>query len=386
MKKLISGNDAAAYGALLSRVDVVSAYPITPQTAIVEKIASFIADGMMNAEYIEVESEHSALASCIGASYGGARVFTATSSHGLVYMHEMLHWAAHARLPIVMGIVNRSLGPPWAIWSDHQDSISQRDCGWIEFYVENSQEVLDTCIQAYKIAESEEIQLPIFFCQDAFILSHTYEVTEIPEQRLVDKFLPRRKPFFKMDVDNPVTFGNIMTPEWYMELKFKLEKSMQNARKVITHVGEAYYKIFGRKYGLIEKFMCEDAECILVTVGALSGTVKVGVKKLRKDGLKVGVVRIRSYRPFPIQEMRELAETVDSIVVLDRAIPMGQDGPICTDLKSAIYDLQKKPMILPLIVGIGGRPLSVDDVVKIGKIGLKKTKVKTPIWLNLKVS
>ena len=239
-RAFVTGNLAAAHGARLARSDVVAAYPITPQTQIVEHISEFVADGKMDCEFIRIESEHSAMAASIGAAYGGVRVFTATSSHGLAYMHEMLHWAAHARLPIVMGMVNRSMGPPWAIWSDHQDSISARDTGWMQLYVENNQEVLDTCIQAFKVAEHPDVQLPLFFCQDAFILSHTSAEVEMPDQKLVDKFLGKRKPLFKMDCDNPATFGNIMSPDYYMELKYGIEESMVAAKRVLAEVGKEF--------------------------------------------------------------------------------------------------------------------------------------------------
>ena len=383
-RAFVTGNLAAAHGARLARSDVVAAYPITPQTQIVEHISEFVADGKMDCEFIRVESEHSAMAASIGAAYGGVRVFTATSSHGLAYMHEMLHWAAHARLPIVMGMVNRSMGPPWAIWSDHQDSISARDTGWMQLYVENNQEVLDTCIQAFKVAEHPDVQLPLFFCQDAFILSHTSAEVEMPDQKLVDKFLGKRKPLFKMDCDNPATFGNIMSPDYYMELKYGIEESMVAAKRVLAEVGKEFGDVFGRPYGLVEEYRCEDADAVLVAVGAVAGNARVAVDSLRKKGKNVGLLKLRSYRPFPDEDVRRLAAQVGTIAVLDRAMPMGARSQIASDIMAACYDMDDRPAIQSHVTGIGGREVSPAQIEAIGEQALKGGSSTHPTWLGLK--
>jgi pyruvate/2-oxoacid:ferredoxin oxidoreductase alpha subunit len=262
MKKLIMGNHAVAYGVKLARAEVVAAYPITPQTQTVEKIAEMVASGEMKAEYIKVESEHSAMAACIGASATGARAFTATSSQGLALMHEMLHWAAGARLPVVMTNVNRAMAPGWNIWSEQNDSLSQRDTGWMQFYCESNQEVLDTVIQAFKIAE--KVLMPAMICLDGFSLSHTYEGVEIPDQEDIDDFLPSYDPEFKLDVDDPKTFGAMMFPEWYYEMRYKMHEAMVEAKSVIAEVDEEFYEKFGRKYGLIERYKCDGAKTVII--------------------------------------------------------------------------------------------------------------------------
>ncbi|MEM4050976.1 MAG: pyruvate ferredoxin oxidoreductase, partial [Thermoplasmata archaeon] len=262
MMKMLTGNYSSAWGAKLARAQVVAAYPITPQTTIVEKIAEFIANGEFEGKYIRVESEHSAMAACIAAENTGVRTFTATSSHGLALMHEMLHWAAGARLPIVMSVVNRALGPPWSIWSDQQDTISQRDTGWIQIYTENNQEVLDSILMAYRISENENVLLPSMVVEDAFILSHTMEPVDIPDQDIVDKFLPKYEPKYKLDPKMPVGFGSLVMPEGpFMEYKRKGEEAMKNALKIIDDVDILFKETFGRSYGgTIEKYKLEDAE------------------------------------------------------------------------------------------------------------------------------
>jgi len=283
MRKVIMGNHALSFGAKLGRSQVIAAYPITPQTQVVELLSEMCADGSLDAKFIKVESEHSAMAACIGASLAGARTFTATSSQGLALMHELLHWASGARVPVVMGNINRALAPGWSIWSDQNDSLSQRDTGWIQFYCSSNQEVLDTVLQAFKI--SEKLHIPSMVILDAFTLSHTYEVVDIPEQKAVDKFLPPFKPQIKLTPEDPHAFGGLTSPEYYFELRYKLQKEMEKAIGLIEKTGKEYEKLFGRNLGLVEEHRCDDAELILITSGTLGSTARVAVDELRTEGM-----------------------------------------------------------------------------------------------------
>lgn len=278
MKKVITGNYAVSYGAMVSRSQVIAAYPITPQTQIVELLSEFCADGRLDAKFIKVESEHSAMASCIGASATGARAFTATSAHGLALMHELLHWAALGRLPIVLANVNRAMGPGWSIWTDQNDSLSQRDTGWLQFYCESNQEVLDSVIQAFKIAE--QVLLPTMLILDAFVLSHTQEPVDIPDQELVDRYLPPYDARYKLDTGDPHAFNALVMPSHYMELRYKMQKSMEEAVEVARQADEEFREVFGRSYGLVERYRLEDAEVVLVTSATITSTARVVVDEL----------------------------------------------------------------------------------------------------------
>ena len=280
MKKVMIGNHAASHGARLSRVEVIAAYPITPQTHIVEELSELCANGDLDAQFIKVESEHSAMAACIGASAAGARAFTATSSQGLALMHEVLHWASGARLPIVMAEVNRALAPGWSIWTEQTDSLAQRETGWLQFYCENNQEVLDTIIIAYRVAE--QVQLPVMVVLDAFILSHTYEIVDIPEQSLVDSYLPPYQPQFKLDPDDPHAFGGLVTPDNYMEMRFKIHEAMQEAKSVAAKADEEFKEIFGRSYGVLEPYRLDDADYALISAGATTSMLRVLVDNYRE--------------------------------------------------------------------------------------------------------
>src|SRR4030042_2488450 len=289
-KIMANGNSAAAYAVKLTNVRVVAAYPITPQTAVVEKISDFIANGQMNAEYIKVESEHSAMSACIGASAAGVRTFTATSSQGLLYMHEMLHWASGSRLPIVMAQVNRAIAPPWSIWVDHNDSISQRDTGWMQFYCENNQDILDTVLQAYKVAEDPRVLLPAMVCYDGFELSHTAMPLELPDQRTVDAFLkPYNTEHALINLERPTTHGNLVSPELYMEFRHLIQKAMENARLVISETASEFSKQFGRDYeSQVQCYKCRDIDIAIVSMGAISSEAKEAVDRPRKEKLPVG--------------------------------------------------------------------------------------------------
>jgi pyruvate/2-oxoacid:ferredoxin oxidoreductase alpha subunit len=381
MKKLIMGNHAVAYGVKLARAEVVAAYPITPQTQTVEKIAEMVASGEMKAEYIKVESEHSAMAACIGASATGARAFTATSSQGLALMHEMLHWAAGARLPVVMTNVNRAMAPGWNIWSEQNDSLSQRDTGWMQFYCESNQEVLDTVIQAFKIAE--KVLMPAMICLDGFSLSHTYEGVEIPDQEDIDDFLPSYDPEFKLDVDDPKTFGAMMFPEWYYEMRYKMHEAMVEAKSVIAEVDEEFYEKFGRKYGLIERYKCDGAKTVIIASGSIASTAKDVIDKLHEQGENIGLIRFRVFRPFPKEEIMQALEGIERIGVIDRNISFGHEGIFFSEIKAAIYSMDNPPRAYDFIAGLGGRDVTPEDIENM--IHLTKSEdISEVTWYGLK--
>lgn len=359
-----NGNHVAGLAAQAAKAEVVAAYPITPQTAIVEIIAELVDSGRMKCEYICVESEHSAMAASIGASASGARTFTATSSHGLVYMHEMLHWASAARLPIVMVVVNRALGPPWNILPDLNDSLSQRDTGWLQFYCASHQEIFDTIIQAYKICENSRVLLPTMICFEGFVLSHTTMPFKIPDQEDLDSFLPRYKPGWKLDVDDPISHGTLASSDYYMELRYLIQEAMDGAKELIPIVGKEYADRLGLPYhgGLLEEVSCEDAEVVVVTMGSLGSEAKVAVQKLRDSGHKVGLVRIRTFRPFPIEEVKRICGRVDAVAVIDRAISSGMEGPLFTEVQSVLCELKDRPLAMNFVAGIGGRDVTEQDV------------------------
>jgi 2-oxoisovalerate ferredoxin oxidoreductase alpha subunit len=299
-----TGNYIAAKAAIMAQPDVVAAYPITPQTTLVEGIAKYLETGEYKGEYICVESEHSAMAACIGASAVGVRTFTGTSSHGLLLMHEMLHWAALARLPVIMCNINRVIGPGWNIWADENDSISQRDTGWIQFYCSSNQEIFDTIIQSFKLGEHEKVSLPVMINFNAFILSHTSMPVYLPEQKEVDDFLPKRKPKWELDVNNPITFGNIILPREYEKVRKEMQVAHDNALKLIPEIAKDWKKRFGRFHGdLLELYKCDKADYILLSMGAIGAESKVAIDNLQKNGFKVGLARVRTFRPFPKDEI-----------------------------------------------------------------------------------
>jgi pyruvate/2-oxoacid:ferredoxin oxidoreductase alpha subunit len=355
MKKVIMGNHALSYGAMLSRAQVISAYPITPQTQVVELLSEMCADGTLDAKFIKVESEHSAMASCIGASAAGARTFTATSSQGLALMHEMLHWAAGGRHPIVMGNVNRAMAPGWTIWSDQNDSLSQRDTGWIQFYCSSNQEVLDTTIQAFKV--SEALYIPSMVVLDAFSLSHTYEVADVPDQAKVDAFLPKFKPYARVTPDAPRAFNGLTGPENYMELRYKLQKDMEKVIPKILETGLEFEKAFGRRLTLADEYLCDDAEIILVTSGTAGYTARVAVDEMRAAGLKIGNLRMRVFRPFPFDLVRRVLPKAKKIAVVDRNISYGHHGIFAQEVKSALCGHADIP-VFGFIAGLGGRDIT----------------------------
>jgi 2-oxoisovalerate ferredoxin oxidoreductase alpha subunit len=361
-----TGNYIAAKAAVMCKPDVVAAYPITPQTTLVEGIANYVNSGEFKGEYICVESEHSAMAALIGASATGVRAFTGTSSHGLLLMHEMLHWAALARLPIVMCNINRVVGPGWNIWADENDSISQRDTGWIQFYCSSNQEIFDTVIQAFKLAEDEKVSLPVMISYNAFILSHTSMPVYVPDQKEIDDFLPKRKPKWKLEVDNPITFGNIILPDAYGKVRREMQQAQENAKKLIPEIAKDWEKRFGRYHGdLIELYKCDDADYILLSMGAIGAESKVAIDNLQKNGLKVGLARIRTFRPTPQEEILKLSKQAD-LIVIDRNISVGSEGVLFNEVKASLYG-KSEGKVYGFIAGLGGKDVTFGDIEKMCK-------------------
>jgi pyruvate/2-oxoacid:ferredoxin oxidoreductase alpha subunit len=384
MKKVIIGNHAVSYGVMLSRTQVIAAYPITPQTEVVEKLTELCSNNK-KVKLLKVESEHSAMAACIGASMTGVRTFTATSSQGLALMHEVLHWAAGARLPIVMINVNRAMAAPWTLWADQNDSLSQRDTGWLQFYCESNQEVLDTIIQAFKI--SEEILLPSMVCLDGFFLSHTSEPVDIPLKKEVDAFLPKYKPKYQIDTDDPHAFGGVAGVDYYFEIRYQMQEAMEKGKSVIRKTGKDFKKVFGREYGLVEEYRCADAETILVTSGMIAGTLRVMVDEYRKKGKKIGMLKIRTFRPFPVEEVRRVLKKAKKVAVIDRNISFGHSGIFFQEVKAAMYnqDRSKRPPIFGFITGLGGRDVTPDIIYEIiDHTSLHSEPKSDIIWVGLK--
>ncbi len=373
-----TGNYIAAKAAVMAKPDVVAAYPITPQTTLVEGIANYVASGEYKGEYICVESEHSAMSACIGSSATGVRTFTGTSSHGLLLMHEMLHWAALSRLPIIMCNINRVLGPGWNIWTDENDSISQRDTGWIQFYCSSNQEIFDTIIQAFKLGEHKDVALPIMINYNAFILSHTSMPADIPSQKEIDDFIPKYKPLWKLDTDNPITFGNIIMPKDYEKVRRAMQDAHMNAKKLIPEISAEWKKKFGRSHGdLIEKYRCEGAEHILLSMGAIGAESKVAIDNLRKEGIKIGLARVRVLRPFPEEDMVKLSKKAD-LIVIDRNISCGYEGAVFSEVKSALYG-KSDAKVTGYIAGLGGKDVPYQDIEEMCKKAIKG-RAKAQVW------
>ncbi|MEA3316530.1 MAG: transketolase C-terminal domain-containing protein [Bacteroidota bacterium] len=362
-KFFVSGDDAVAIGARLARPQVISAYPITPQTIVVERLSEMVEDGSLKAEFMHVESEHSAMSAAMGVSSVGARAFTATSSQGLLYMAEGLHYASGGRYPIVMMNANRSVALPWSIFGDLRDSLSQLDSGWIQVYVEDAQEALDMIIQAYKIAENKDVLTPFMVNLDGFVLTHTYEEVLVPLQDEVDKFLPAFDTPNKMDEENPKNMGFSTTPADNMEFKYQQHKAMMDSLQVIQDVDKEYGDLFGRYYnGLIDTYKCKDADVVLITVGSVTGTARIVVDKMRKEGKKVGLLKLRYMRPFPEKEVNEVLKDKAVIGVLDKDISFGFEGTIYTNVNSSLSRLIKKPASYNFVAGMGGRDISKQDI------------------------
>ncbi len=383
MRKVITGNQAVAYGVILSRVDVISAYPITPQTTIVEELSELIASGRLNTRFLKVESEHSAMAALIGASTGGVRCFTATSSHGLAYMHEMLHWASGARLPIVLVNVNRAIAPPWNIWSDQSDSLSQRDTGWIQLYCENNQEVLDTLLQAYRIAESAK--LPVMVVLDAYVLSHTSEAVEIPTMEEVDPFLPPYCPEYPLDTREPISFSMIATPEHFLEFRYKIQKAMEQIPEIAKKVDDEFRSRFGRGYAGIERYGKEEAEILLMTSGTVTSTSRIVIRKLIEGGMSVAGIKIKRFRPFPSEEIFKEIKGAKKLAVIDRNLSAGAGGIFAQELKASLYSQEERPPVFGFVSGLGGRDITPEIIEEAIQYTIKYPRPEGEIlWLGLK--
>lgn len=384
MKKVITGDHAVAIAAKLSRAEVVPAYPITPQTLIIEHIADFVNDGEMDAKFLTMESEHSVMSAAAAASAAGARVFTATSSQGLAFMHEILYATAPLRLPVVMANANRTLGGPPGIWCEYNDSMGARDSGWLQVYVEDNQEALDMVIQSYRIAEDKRVLLPVMPCLDGFVLTHTVEPVEVPEQEIVDSFLPPYAPDIILDPKRPAMIGIFMPVEYIMEMRRQTTEAIESAKKVIQVVDDEFATVFGRKYGgMIDQYMMDDAEVALITLGTVTSTARGIVDEYRNAGRKVGLVKLRFFRPFPSEDLRKILSGVSAAGVFDRSISYHGGGPVFNEVRSALFG-----MTLPVInhlAGLGGRDVTENQIRTMFDLTLKAGKgeeVKMINWHN----
>lgn len=385
------GNHAVAQAVKMARVRFISAYPITPQTIIVERLAEMVERGELEAEFVNVESEFAALSTVMGASLGGVRSFTATSSHGLLYMYEMLWWTAGARLPVVMAVVNRAIGPPWNIHTDHNDILTMRDSGWMISMAENVQEAFDMIIQAYRIAEDKRVLLPIAVGLEGFILSHTAEYIEIPDQWEIDSFLPPRDPDTPYSIKRGEKFslGNLGKDENHMMLKIAAMKAMDNARRVINETDREYSKIIGRGYGgLVEYYRTNDAKYLLISTGSWSGTIKDAVDLLRDEGYPVGLLRLRFVRPFPYEEILKTVSSVRGVIVFDRDISLGKGGVLATEVLDYI---EREKSFWGVVAGLGGVDVSSKEFAYVVKSFVNEietngfTKRETVYYLNNEV-
>jgi len=356
---------AAAEAVALTDVDVIAAYPITPQTHIVEHLAELVADGHLDAEFIPVESEHSAMSCCVGSSAAGARTFTSTSSQGYALMSEICYIAAGLRLPIVMLTANRALSAPISIWNDHADMMMSRDTGWIQTVAENGQEVLDLVFHAFRVAEDERVLLPVIVNLDGFILSHMIEPMILLDKEEVDRYLPPFKPKLRLDPKEPITMGPVGMPEVYTEAKKAHDEALKSSKAVIVEAWKEFGDLFGRHYHPVETFKSEDAETILITMGSISETAMTAVDAMRDQGKKVGLARLRLWRPFPTEELIAAVKGAKRLAVLDRALTLnGVCGPVCAEVKSALYDRDLHPYLQNYIVGLGGRDVTVENFVE----------------------
>ncbi|MBD6955139.1 MAG: pyruvate synthase subunit PorA [Thermoplasmata archaeon] len=383
---MLRGNESTAYAAKLARVKVIPAYPITPSTLFPEKVSELIANGEMEAEFLPVESEHSALSAAIGAAATGVRAMTATASQGLALMHEVLFIASGMRMPIVMAIGNRALSAPVNIWADQQDTIAERDSGWIQFYAETNQEALDLTLIAFKVAENENVLLPAMMGMDAFVLTHTMEPVNVPDQKDVDEYLGEKKINYPvLDPEKPATFGAFVFPEHYMDIRYSQYIAMEHAKSVIDDAFKEFEKKFGRRYSKVSGFMTDDAEVILVTMGSMTGTARETVRKLRERGEKVGLVKITVYRPFPKEELVSITRNAKVVAVVDRNVSPGFGGAIFTELVASYNNEKRKPRILDFIMGLGGRDVKIENYEQVYDIAkkAKRGKFKEINWIDV---
>ncbi len=366
---VVEGSYAVAHAVKVCKPNVISAYPITPQTHIVEDLSQFVADGEMNCEYMNVESEFSAISALIGASAAGARTYSSTTSQGLALMHEALFNASGMRLPIVMTVVNRALSAPINIWNDQQDSISQRDTGWIQLYAEDVQESADMIPQLFKLSEDPDVLLPSMGCMDGFILSHVYEPVILLEQGLTDEYLPPYSPEFMLDPKNPMSFGAFADPSTYTEFRYKQEKAMGVALKKIEDIANEFKDIYGRYYGgLIDGYALDDAEIVIMAMGSVIGTIKDTIDELRHGGESVGLLKVRSFRPFPADAIRAALKNAKVVVTLDKNISVGKnEGALCTEVKACLHNTDTRVPVIGFMLGHGGRDIPMSTIKKIIK-------------------
>lgn len=402
-KKLIeSGNTAAALAVRLAGAEVIAAYPITPQTPLTEKLSELIAAGEMDAEYVAVESEHSALAVCIGAASAGVRPFTATSSNGLLYMSEQLHWAAGARLPMVMCVVNRGVGAPWSVWNDHQDAISQRDTGWIQLFAKDHQEIVDMTLKAFRLAEL--VHIPVMVNYDGYYLSHTYMPFELPEADAVKAFLPAYDYKHTLDPERPESLNTVTLPDaredvcgvkcgGYMDIRHNLHQEMRLSMDVWEEIDADFRQKLGRGGApILDPYRCEDAEFVVVAMGTIAYQFRDVIDRLREeDGLKVGVLALQVYRPFPTARIAEALQAAKTVLVYEKGLSYGNQGALYADLKSALYPYPNRPRLQNLIVGLGGREIRTEDLCRTLKEACQQADTDapeltdTPQWIGLQL-
>jgi pyruvate ferredoxin oxidoreductase alpha subunit len=356
----------------LANADVVAAYPITPQTHIVEHLAELVANGELNAEFVPVESEHSAMSACLGSAAAGARTFTATAGQGLELMHEVLYVASSMRLPIVMAVANRALSAPISIWGDHSDVMAVRDTGWIQIFTENGQEVVDNVLCAFRIAEDRRVLLPVMIHLDGFHLTHMIEPITFPEQEEVDRFIPPNDYPLPLDPGKPVAMGGFGPPSVYTETKWAQEVNLRASKDVVLEVWKDFGNTFGRNYSPVENYRCDGCRVLLLTMGSFSETAMVAVDKMKNEGKDVGLLKLRLWRPFPFNEIRQAVRNAEVVIVLDRALSFGgPGGPVCSEIRSALYQQEKKPKVIGFVGGLGGRDISVAGFEEIVKRGIE---------------
>lgn len=366
---------AAAEAVALCNIDVAAVYPITPQSHIAEHLAEIVADGRIDAEFITVESEHSSISACCGASGAGARAYTATSSQGLMYMHEVLPIVSAMRLPVVMGLANRAVSGPLNIWNDHTDIMPQRDSGWIAFFAENGQEVVDMSIQSFKIAEHPDVMLPVVLNIDGFQLTHMVEALEMPDQKEVNRFLPDYVPYATLHPDRPVSMGTANMPEIFTETMKAKEEALMNSKKTIIKVWKEWKELFGREYNPVETYKADGAETLILTMGSMGETASLAIDELRKEGQSVGLIKLRLWRPFPFEELKEAVKGAKRLIVTDRAISFGgPGGPVASEIRSAFYNEKDRPQISSFIIGLGGRDVTIANFKDIIQKAIKMKK------------
>lgn len=375
---LVNGNHAVAYGVKLAQPKVVPIYPITPQTPIVEKISEFQAAGEMVVELMTAESEHSAMSACITASLTGVRVFTATASQGLMLMHEMLHYASGARAPIVLFNVNRTIGSPWGFWPDQTDSLAQRDTGWIQYYCENGQESMDTVLQAYRVAE--KVLLPAMVMHEAFYVSHALEGVEVPAQEVVDQYLPVFDPPHRLDPEIGESWGNTVSQEMFYRHRRDLGLAMESVMAVAQEADAEWQKLTDRGYGIVEQYRCEGAELVIATMGSMAGTARETVDNLRAAGVPVGLLKVKLFRPFPLEAVRRALRGVAKVMVLDRNFAPGTGGFLHQELKAALYGLEQGPAVHGYLAGVGGTNVSPANVADWVREAMATQPVAGPVW------